>query len=198
MLHRRRQKLLCAFLLAVVFVLIVAMALGPALKVGSHFVVLPWRLFGALPGLSLAAPKRFIVYAMLVSSVAIAVWWSAHRSWWRTGLVALAILAVFPAGSAVGGSTPVHLPSFIASGQYRRFITPGETAIVVGRDKGEDMLWQAAAGMYFGVNTFSSRPCGIRSAFSLSMMPTATLVNAFPQDASSGSASRSTRPKYRS
>ena len=137
--------------LAVVFVLIVAMALGPALKVGSHFVVLPWRLFGALPGLSLAAPKRFIVYPMLVSSVAIAVWWSAHRSWWRTGLVALAILAVFPAGSAVGASTPVRLPSFIASGQYRRFITPGETAIVVGRDKGEDMLWQAVAGMYFRV-----------------------------------------------
>jgi dolichyl-phosphate beta-glucosyltransferase len=136
---------------AVLFVLIVAMALGPALRVGSQFIVLPWRLFGALPGLSLASPKRLIVYAMLLASVGIAVWWSSKPSRLRTASVGLAVLALFPSVSAIGRSAPVRFPPFIASGEYRQFVDPGETVIVVGRDKGEDMLWQAETDVYFRV-----------------------------------------------
>ena len=52
-----------------------------------------------------------------------------------------------------------------------------------------------SAGRYLGVKTFWSSPFGMTLALSFSMIPVARLVNALPQDASSGSASRSPRPK---
>src|SRR5439155_10500107 len=97
------------------------------------------------------APKRLIVYAMLLGSVGGAVWWSRRRSWWRTGLIAVAVLALFPALFAAGRSASLGLPPFIAAGQYRTVLAPGETVIVVGRVQGLDMLWQAETDFRFRV-----------------------------------------------
>ena len=55
---------------------------------------------------------------------------------------------------------------------------------------------EKASGRYFGVNTFVSRPSGIRSRNSLIIIPQAMLVNALPVEAMSGLEFRLARPKY--
>ena len=47
----------------IVFVLAVMLALGPALRIGRHYLVLPWRWVGTLPTQDLATPGRMIVFA---------------------------------------------------------------------------------------------------------------------------------------
>jgi hypothetical protein len=73
------------------------------------------------------------------------------RRWQQCGRWALALLAV---ASLVADTQDLQIgprsdiPSFIATGSYRRYIRPGETVAVISNVGNAGMLWQADTGFY--------------------------------------------------
>jgi hypothetical protein len=136
--------------LAVSFVLIVLLSLGAAMKVRGHYLLLPWRVVGALPLLNHAAPGRIIVFAFLLGAVAMAVW-AARSSWVRWTATGLAVVAMLPSFSSNLYVSELRTPPFFSTGQYGQVLRPGETVVVIDGRKGAQMSWQAGTDMYFRI-----------------------------------------------
>ena len=144
-----------------IFIVVVAGAVGPVLSInGRPEAVLPWHGLFSLPIVRNAYPTRLMLFAFLVLAMATALLLAGgtrdrqlHR--WRTAgsvvgrwslgalVVAFGVLNLpaFPIHGA-----PTTLPAFISSGAYRRFLTPGETVIVISNVGNAGMLWEAASG----------------------------------------------------
>ena len=136
--------------MAVVFVVAVALSLGTALEVGGHLVALPWRYVGSLPLLRRAVPSRLVMYAFLVAGIGLALWLSDPRARrWRWAAAALALLLLLPNPSGAIWSAPTGEPAFIATGQYQRYVGPGSVVLVIAGDRGAQMLWQAQSDFDF-------------------------------------------------
>lgn len=136
------------------FVLIVMIAsLGPRLHVaGVELFGLPWKLFQHLPLINNALPGRFPPYAFLALAIVTALWLASDavsRAAKITGVAALAIFLA-PNPAARYWIAPVDLPAFFSNGNYRQYLAPGETVVVLPYGAGGPcMLWQAVSAMYF-------------------------------------------------
>jgi hypothetical protein len=150
--HRLLTKTLAVgFLTGVVF------ALGPHLPVGGHKFPLPWRAVQLLPLLGRVRAGRLISFAFLFAGVSVAVWLSrGGRLVVRWALVALALVLLIP-NLSMKWTTKVPTSQFFTTGQYRQYLSPGETVMVIDQSKGTAMYWQeeadfsfAMAGWYWG------------------------------------------------
>jgi hypothetical protein len=157
-------------LLVIGFALIVVLALGPRLTIGSKQLgALPWAQLWSLPLARSAEPRRLMLFGYLVLAIILAVWLARPAknrlllaSQWILGLAAVAaIVAYIPAAARASGplgGTPsasvrpaYALPAFISGGLYRDYLRPGEIVVVVSDRGNAGMLFQADADFYFRI-----------------------------------------------
>ncbi len=159
-------------LLVIGFALVIVLGIGPELVVGtSQPVRLPWAGLWNLPIVRSDEPSRFIVFAVLVLAVALALWLALPSSSrlrlaarWGLGLLAVAAIlwdsptvysAIDPVPPDYKPPATMHavnqLPPFITDGMYRQYLRPGETVVIVTYRGNAGMLFQADAGFYFRI-----------------------------------------------
>jgi hypothetical protein len=128
-------------------------SLGPRVHVASiELFGLPWKVIQHLPLINNALPGRFPMYAFLALAIVAALWLASDappRSAKLTGVAALAIF-LLPNLSSRFWIAPVDLPAFFTDGDFRRYLAPGETVVILPYGAGgPSMLWQAQSAMYF-------------------------------------------------
>lgn len=146
--RRRETWLLLAFLAFVAL-----LSLGPVLHVGGEEGIgLPGSVLTGAPILEHATPQRFSAYLWLPIGVIAASWIGARRdawSWARYVVVALAAITLLPSVQSPPRGRTVVVPAFIRDGTFARYLEPGEIVFLVPTAKGDEMVWQAAAGFRF-------------------------------------------------
>jgi len=186
--ERRRRA---TWMLVAGLLLILLVSLGDQLSVfGAQ--ILPWRLFAAMPVLNIAQPGRLVTYAYLVIAVIVARWLARSSRppqpppepspyppssplWRPTPLprrslrplgwlpVLLAALTILPNYTADVWAQNVPNLTFLASGAYKRYITPGEIVWVLEVHPDRQLVWQAETGFYFRLSGgfFGGTPQGV-------------------------------------
>jgi hypothetical protein len=150
---RQRRQQPAAKLLIYFLLVICVLSFGPALHVAGRAIVayMPWRLL-ELPVLRNAMPVRLSVYAFLDLAIIASLWLASTEtnSILKATLVALLIVFNVPNLSARFWSSKVDTPAFFQDGAYRRYLSKGETALILPYGQnGNAMLWQAQTDMYF-------------------------------------------------
>lgn len=157
-------------LLVILFVLIVALAIGPRPVIGAHQLgPLPWARLWSLPLARSSEPVRIMLFGYLVLAIILAVWLAIPAksrlllaSRWILGLAAVATIiayvpmasrgSVIPAGTSSAAVRPTDaLPTFISAGLYRDYLRPGEIVVVVSDRGNAGMLFQADANFYMRI-----------------------------------------------
>jgi hypothetical protein len=157
-------------LLVILFVLIVALAVGPHPIIGTKQLgTLPWAPLWSLPVARSAEPGRLILLGYLVLAIILAVWLAAPSSSrlmlaarWILGLSAVAAIfanlltassvIVPPASPTPSAASPTNaLPGFISAGLYRHYLRPGEIVVVVSDRGNAGMLFQADTNFYMRI-----------------------------------------------
>jgi hypothetical protein len=148
--HSRRTRLL-----AISLVITGVASLGEHLFFRGHKTSIPgpWIVFGHLPVLHYALPIRFALLTIFAASVMFALWLCEpisrnRRGVLRTGLAALAVLAIFPDVGSAAWNTPIKDPVFFSSGEYRHYLTRSDNVLTVPV-WGPNERWQADTGFYF-------------------------------------------------
>lgn len=145
---RRRMT---RFLLVIV-VLLVLGALGPALHIDNWSAVgtLPWGRVWSLPIARSAYPVRLMVFVFLALAVMTAMWLAGpSKRWWARWL-----LGLLAAAAIVANTPPLPLadqsgsPAFVTTAAYRRYLTPGETVLILSERGNAALLWQAQTDFY--------------------------------------------------
>lgn len=157
--ERRRTRLI-VITLAVTMVL----SLGDSLTVFGAGV-LPWRLLGLMPLLGMAQAGRLILYVFLLLAVILSMWLARPgRPRLRWALAALALLAIVPNVTANVWTRQAYVPPVLASGEFRSYLSPGETVWIVDANRNRQMIWQAQTGFYFRLagGFFGQTPTGLR------------------------------------
>jgi hypothetical protein len=156
------------WLLVILFVLIVALAVGPRPAAGARqFGSLPWARIWSLPLARSIEPTRLSLFLYLVLAIVVALWLAAPTrdamllaGRWAIGLVAVALIIVHVPYVWTGNALPAShksaaarpsgaLPAFISSGLYRDYLRPGELVVVVSQRGNAGMLFQADTDFYF-------------------------------------------------
>ncbi len=150
-LHRRRETR--DRLLIALFGAVALLSLGPALTVcGRSLLPMPGILLNLLPLMRNALAARFTMYLNLIVALITSLW-LADRAISRVArctTAGLAVLFVLPSFSAAYWDTPADTPPFFTDHDYRRYMAPGEIALVAPYGwSGNSMLWQAQSDMYF-------------------------------------------------
>jgi len=139
-------------LLVTFLVIVCVLMFGPRLHVnGNELFGMPWKIALHLPLLRHALPLRFSLYAFLSLAVIVSMWLSAPRPA-GLKLAAIALLALFLCPNLQSGfwNRDNDTPEFFTRGDYRRYLNPGESVVILPYGiSGSSMLWQAAAGFYF-------------------------------------------------
>jgi hypothetical protein len=148
----RRRDRIARFLVAGLLVAIV-LALGSKLWVEGHgTIAMPWTLVDGLPVFDNIYPARFTLYATLAAAVVAALWTATSTSprWLRIALPYLVIAALVPNTGKHHWDEKLQVPRFIAAGDYKRCLAPGENVLVLPYGyMGNSTLWQALAGFRF-------------------------------------------------
>jgi hypothetical protein len=146
--------------LIVMLLVIVALAIGPVLVIGSlHVGSVPWSKLWFLPVAKSALPNRFMLIGSLAVAVIVTVWLarpmrSPLSQAARLALAVLAAAALFlnvPKLSFDPSSAKDHIPGFFTSGRYTRYIKSGETVLVLSERGNAAMLFQADTSFYMRV-----------------------------------------------
>jgi hypothetical protein len=182
-------------LLVILFLLIIALALGPRLIIGTRqLATLPWAGLWSLPAARSAEPVRFILLGYLVLAIILAVWlaiptrnrWLLAARWILALAAVAAILGNLPTASSVidpsipatAAARPANpLPAFISTGLYRDYLRPGEIVLVVSDRGNAGMLFQADTNFYMRVaggfiNQSLSGSTGLPAPVALLQRPT--------------------------
>ena len=157
-------------LLVILFVLIVALAIGPAPMVGARQLgTVPWARLWYLPVVRSTQPLRLMIFGYLVLAIILAVWLAVPTksrllltARWILGLAAVAaIVAYLPVAprdspapariEAVAARASDALPAFISAGLYRDYLRPGETVVVVSDRGNAGLLFQADTNFYMRI-----------------------------------------------
>jgi hypothetical protein len=157
-------------LLVILFVLIVALAVGPDPVIGTkQFGPLPWARLWSLPVVRSSEPVRLMLFGYLVLAIILAVWLAIPTksrlllaSQWILGLAAVAAILTFvpvasrgsviPAGAPSAAVRPTDaLPAFISAGLYRDYLRPGEIVVVVSDRGNAGLLFQADTNFYMRI-----------------------------------------------
>ena len=140
------------FLIAILGIAVVA-SFGSVLRVAGRAVFpMPWRLFAMLPVISNALPIRFMMYAFLVLSVMVAMWFatSAARPVTKLLAAALILVSIAPNPHASFWVSPLDIPAFFTDRTYASELEPSETILALPwGHKGNSMYWQLRSDMYF-------------------------------------------------
>jgi hypothetical protein len=156
------QRRLTRFLM-VMFVFAVLVALGPDITVGTlHPIPAPWALLWKLPLMRSAFPVRFVVFGFLALAVMVAVWltsplrltsrrWLTSLRWLLAAVAIAAVIVNIPRITSPRPSPTSAMPSFITSGEYRHYLTRGETMLVISGRGNAGMLFEAVTGFYFKI-----------------------------------------------
>jgi hypothetical protein len=148
------RSTLVRFLTCMLALVLVA-SIGPVVYLeGRRTAVVFWAKLFYLPLVRNAYPLRLMLFAYLILAVATALWLAGPAKrlpWARFGLGVLVI--VFIALDTVSLKIRPHttVPVFVRSGQYRRYLSPGETVVVVSDIGNAGMLWQAESGFYLRI-----------------------------------------------
>jgi hypothetical protein len=150
---RRYWRIQMGKFLAVLFLVIVIAAMGPAMQVaGRETLPMPWTIFVRLPLLSYILPVRLMMYAFLVMALMAAIWfteWSASRMS-QCAVAALIVISIAPNPSASFWVSRLDLPIFFAHGMYAKHLAPGEIIMPLPlSQEGNSMYWQLKSNMYF-------------------------------------------------
>jgi hypothetical protein len=161
-----------SWLLVIGFVLVLALAAGPALVITLHNLhPLPWARLWRLPIARSAEPSRFIVFGILALAIALALWLAAptkskllRAARWGLGLLAVAaVITDTPTSYQAVNPIPLgykppaavrpvnQLPAFLTQGLYRQYLRPGEIVVILTHRGNAGMLFQAAANFYFRI-----------------------------------------------
>jgi hypothetical protein len=142
--------------LTVMLAFVIVTALGPKLLVnGQRVFPFPWEKLWFLPIIRSSFPSRLMVFAFLALAVITAVWLAApSRFLWLRGvrwMLAIGAIAAIVMNTPPLNPTPrPGVPTFITTGEYRNYIPPGSTVVVVATHTGNaGLLWQAETGFYF-------------------------------------------------
>jgi hypothetical protein len=142
--------------LTVMLVLLIVLAFGPDVDVeGRQVFRVPWAHLWFLPIARSAFPARFMVFAFLALAVMLAIWLagpakSVLRLRLRWPLALLAIAAMAANIPPLSLQPVIALPAFVATAQYRHYLAPGDTIVVVSTNQGNTgLLWQAQTNFYF-------------------------------------------------
>jgi hypothetical protein len=127
--------------------------LGAWLHVRGHRLLpLPWLAVRDLPVFDNVIPLRLSLYVSLAVAVAVAVWAARPRPSWvvRTGLTALAAIALVPNLSLDAWKGTPSRPRFFADRLYRLALERDATVLALPPPNRSDwMLWQAESGFWF-------------------------------------------------
>ncbi len=136
--------------LLIMLAFVIAASLGPWLEVTSRGVFeLPWGKLWELPVVRSAFPERIMIFAYLALAVIVAVWLARPGKAWVKWLMALLVLAAIAQDAPTMNLPPTYrVPAFITAGTYRKYLTPGETVLVLSRRGNAGMLWQAETDFY--------------------------------------------------
>jgi hypothetical protein len=146
--------------LVIMFVVIVAVAVGPVLEVGATQVgSVPWSRLWYLPVAESALPNRFILMGDLALAVMVAIWLAApvrsrllgYARWLLGVLTVLVMLANVPTIADAQPSNNTRIPAFFATGEYLHYIKPGSTMLVISTRGNAAMLFQADTNFYMRV-----------------------------------------------
>ncbi len=139
--------------LIVMLIVAVVLSLGPFLVVaGRPIIPLPGIVVGALPLIGKALPARLMLYAFLALALIAALWLgSGAAPLWARVLAGLVVVAsMLPNLSAPFWTTTVDIPPFFSDALYAKYLSPGETIVVLPYSyAGDSMLWQLQSGWYF-------------------------------------------------
>jgi hypothetical protein len=151
-----RWRTAWARLLALMFVLVAVASLGPNIRFAGNTVVPgPWVAFVHLPLVKYILPARLMMYASLLTGLAMALWLAGtpgtpvHRGA-RWAVAGLAVILLLPNLSLPLWHSRLDTPAFFADGLYRDLLEPGEIIVVIPyADRGNSMLWQAQTHFAF-------------------------------------------------
>ncbi len=137
--------------LVIMVVLLIVGAFGPILHVdGREPFSLPWSHVWLLSFVDSAYPARLMVFVFLALAVMVALWLSrpAPRTSLRWLLAVLAIGAIAANTPALSLNSQPRLPAFVATGEYRHYLAPGATVVVISGRGNAGLLWQAETNFY--------------------------------------------------
>ena len=138
--------------LIVMVVLLIILALGPTLHIDSWSAVgrLPWGRVWSLPIARSAYPVRLMLFVFLALAVMTALWLAGpSKRWWARWLLgALAAAAIIANTPPLALQDQSGFPAFITTGEYRQYLTPGETVVVLSERGNVGLLWQAQMNFY--------------------------------------------------
>jgi hypothetical protein len=166
----RSGRTLDLFLLTLTAAVIV-LSLGPSLHIAGqyHFISLtvpwshhteraapiplPWWVVDRMPLIKRAVPSRLMVFAFLGLALAASLW-AARTSRFKGVLAIFSILLFYlPALPYPTDDMASRIPSFFTSGELRRFIQAGSTALILPASPSDDaaraMADQLAAHFWF-------------------------------------------------
>jgi hypothetical protein len=144
-------------LVALMFALVAVASLGPSIRfAGNTMVTGPWAALVHLPLVKYVLPARLMMYAALLTGLAMALWLARAQGgaglqrWARWVVAGLAVILLLPNLSLPLWHTRLDTPAFFADGLYRDLLEPGEIIVVIPyADRGNSMLWQAQTGFSF-------------------------------------------------
>ncbi|HVD68999.1 MAG TPA: hypothetical protein VNF25_09955, partial [Actinomycetota bacterium] len=130
---------------------VVAVALGPVLRIGdtSHDWP-PGRLFTNAPLIGSAVAARLSAYALLAVGIVAALWAASARgrfAWVRWVVVVAAVFSVLPIH--LGHASIQKIPAFVSSPQVRDVLRQDDVVFAIPWMKGDEMVWQSASGFWF-------------------------------------------------
>lgn len=135
------------------------LSLGGHLDIhGQRTIPMPWLAPAHLPFLGSALPERFTLYVWLALAVLVARWLAALPPVrWQVATASFAVvvaaLMVLPNTWMEDMHRPAVTPAFFTANRFAARLRPGETVLIVHRDaqRGDEMLWQAAADFDFAM-----------------------------------------------
>jgi hypothetical protein len=148
--ERVRRRMWLLFIAAVVAEVL---ALGPVIRVAGHKIAPGvWRLVQHLPAIGEAMSVRLAMYGVLFLALIVALWLAQPgRRMWELVLAGVAVVSFFPTPSGAFWSSHILQPRFFATPVYKKYIRPGDTALMfpyTPRDSWS-MYWQAETGFRF-------------------------------------------------
>ena len=150
--HRGTPRLLGRLVVFAAGVSLV-LSLGSHLHVaGNSTVMMPFNWLRHLPIFDDLIPSRIVVFTVLAMAVGISAWLAipGRGTAARWCLVLVGVLLTFPNMLRPLYGVPPHNPTFFSTTAYRRYLTRGETVLVLPFGSNDvSMLWQAETGFYF-------------------------------------------------
>lgn len=137
----------------------VALSFGPSIQVyGRLRVPGPYALLSWLPLLEHAFPKRLALYAWIALSVLLSMWicdrsaGSFDERRRMTLWILIGVVVLLPSKAVLLPAEPIagvwQAPRFFTAGEFRWFIDPDDTVLVLG-ETAQGLDWQVAADMRF-------------------------------------------------